>query len=110
MFIQSRTIVVEKGNADKVVERFSKEGTIDSMEGLIDISVMVNKSAKESEEVVVLIRWESEEAWKGWERSDAHIQGHKNSRGQSKPEYVISTQVSMYKVRAVKTGKAGTPS
>lgn len=106
MLIQTRTIVVEKGFADQVVERFSKEGAIDSMEGLLDVSVMVNKRAKEQEEVVIMIRWESEEAWKNWEKSDAHIQGHRQSKGQPKPEYVISTSVNMYEVKAVRKGKA----
>lgn len=108
MLIQTRTIVVQKGNADKVVERFSKEGVLDEREGLIDISVMVNKSKKlEHDEVVVLIRWESEDAWKAWEKSPEHIQGHRNSRGQQPPEYVVSTTVNMYEVPKVRPGKAG---
>lgn len=105
MFIQTRTIVVEQGNSDKVVERFSAPGPVEEMEGLIDISVMVNKKHKENEEVIVLIRWESEEAWKNWEKSDVHIQGHRDSRGQEKPAFVVSTTVNMYEVKAVKKGK-----
>lgn len=105
MLIQIRTIVVEKGNADKVVERFSKEGLLDGREGLLDISVMVNKRTKDNEEVVVIIRWESEEAWKNWEKSPEHTQGHKNSRGQATPEFVISTTVNMYEAKTVRYGK-----
>lgn len=105
MLIQTRTVTVEKGNADKVVERFSKEGPLDGREGLIDITVMVNKRSKENEEVVIIVRWESEEAWKNWEKSPEHIQGHRNSKGQQPPEYVISTNVSMYEVKAVRKGK-----
>lgn len=108
MLIQTRTIIVTKGNADKVVERFSKPNALDEMAGLLDISVMVNKSKKEdTEEVVAMIRWESVEAWKNWEKSDAHIQGHRESRGQPKPEFVISSTVNMYEVKAVRIGKAG---
>lgn len=106
MFIQTRSIVVEKGNSDKVVERFSAPGPLEEMEGLLDISVMVNKKSKEHEEVIVLIRWASEEAWKNWEKSDAHIQGHRNSRGQEPPAYVLGTTVNMYEVKTVKAGKA----
>ncbi|WP_256758024.1 antibiotic biosynthesis monooxygenase [Cohnella sp. WQ 127256] len=105
MLIQTRTIVVEKGNSDKVVERFSKEGLLDGREGLIDISVMVNKRSKENEEVVVLIRWESEEAWKAWEKSPEHIQGHRNNKGSTPPEYVISTTVNMYEVKKIRSGQ-----
>ncbi|ALS28535.1 antibiotic biosynthesis monooxygenase [Paenibacillus sp. 32O-W] len=107
MFVQMRSIVVEKGYADQVVERFSKESPVDGMEGLIDRTVMVNRQGKENEEVLVMIRWESEEAWKNWEKSDVHIQGHREKRGQPKPEYVIGTTVKMYHVKFAKTGKSG---
>ncbi|WNS45620.1 antibiotic biosynthesis monooxygenase [Paenibacillus sp. MMS20-IR301] len=106
MYIQTRSIIVEQGNSATVVERFSKPGAIEEMDGLIDLSVMVNKKAKDQEEVLILIRWESEEAWKNWEKSDAHVQGHKNSRGQEKPAYILSTTVNMYQVQTVKEGKA----
>ena len=62
MLIQTRTIVVEPGHADKVVERFSAPGPLDGREGLLDIAVMVNKRTKEDDEVVVMIRWASEAA------------------------------------------------
>lgn len=104
MLIQTRTVVVQKGNADQVVERFSKPGPMDEMPGLIDKSVMVNRKKQEHEEVMVMIRWESVEAWKNWEKSDAHIAGHKQNRGKTPPEYVISTTVNMYEVKSVKEG------
>ncbi|GGF67742.1 heme-degrading monooxygenase HmoA [Paenibacillus albidus] len=106
MLIQTRSIIVEKGNSEQVVERFSGPGPLYEMEGLIDYTVMVNKRNKEQEEVLVMIRWESEEAWKNWEKSDAHLEGHPKSRGQEKPAYVVSTSVNMYQVQAVKEGKA----
>jgi heme oxygenase (staphylobilin-producing) len=107
MLIQTRTIVVEKGNADQVVERFSREGILDEREGLVDITVMTNKRAKETEEVVVIIRWESEEAWKSWEKSPEHLQGHRNNKNQAAPDYIISTTVSMYEVKKIRHGKFG---
>ncbi|WP_342439876.1 antibiotic biosynthesis monooxygenase [Paenibacillus sp. FSL L8-0436] len=106
MFIQTRSIVIEKGNSDKVIEKFSAPGALEEMEGLIDISIMLNKKSKDTEEVLLLIRWESEEAWKNWEKSDAHIQGHRNSRGQEKPAFIISTTVNRYEVQKIKEGKA----
>ncbi len=107
MLIQQRTIIVQPGNSDKVVERFSKEGPLDGMEGLIDVTVMVNKRSKETEEVVVFIRWESEQAWKNWEKSPEHLAGHRNSKGQERPEYVISSNVSMFDVKKVRPGQFG---
>lgn len=106
MFIQTRSVVVEKGSSDKVIEKFSAPGALEEMPGLIDISITLNKKAKDSEEVLLLIRWESEEAWKNWEKSDAHIQGHRNGRGQEKPAHILGISVNMYEVLKVKEGKA----
>lgn len=107
MLIQTRTIVVKSGHADQVLERFTKESPMDAMEGLIDKTVMVNRKKQEVDEVMVMIRWESVDAWKNWEKSDAHIQGHRQNKGKPLPEYVISSSVNMYEVKAVKEGKAG---
>lgn len=104
MLIQTRTIVVEKGNVDQVVERFSKPGPIDEMEGLLDKTVMVNRKKQEHDEIMVMIRWESVDAWKNWEKSDAHIQGHRENKGKQPPEYVVSSTVNMYEVKAFKEG------
>lgn len=105
MLIQTRTFKVENGYAEKVVERFSQDGPIDTMEGLIDRTVMVNKRAKDCEEVMVMIRWESLEAWKNWEKSDVHIQGHRNKKRKEKPEYILEVNVNMYEVKVVKKGR-----
>jgi len=104
MFIQLRTIVVEKGNAEQVVERFSKSGHIEGKEGFIDKTVMVNSRSKETEEVVVMIRWESQEAWKNWEKDPVHIEGHRKNRGQQPPAYVVESSVKMYEVKQVNQG------
>lgn len=110
MFIQTRSIVVEKGFADQVVERFSRESPMDEMEGLIDKSVMVNRIKKDHEEVVILIRWESVEAWKNWEKSDAHLEGHRQNKGKPKPEYIINISVNSYELKSFKQGKASSQS
>lgn len=103
MLIQTRTITVKKGFSDHVVERFNTPGgPMSEIPGFIDKSVMVKKSRKsdeETEEVLVLIRWESEEAWKTWEKSPAHIEGHRNSRNQEKPEFIVDTTVALYDVK-----------
>lgn len=74
------------------------------MKGFIDRTVMVNRRSKDSEEVVAMIRWESEEDWKNWEKSPVHIAGHREKRGQQPPEYVIESSVQMYNVKATSTG------
>ena len=102
MLIQTRTIVVQKDKVDLVLERFTKESPVDAMEGLIDRTVMVNRKKQDYEEVVVMIRWRSVEDWKNWEKSDVHIQGHREKRGKPAPDYIISPTVNMYEVKTVK--------
>lgn len=103
MLIQLRKITVKEGFSEKIVERFGKPGgPMSEIPGFIDRSVMVKKNRKkgeETEEVIVMIRWESEEAWKTWEKSPAHIEGHRNKRNQEKPDYLLDTEVSMYLVK-----------
>ena len=102
MFVTMRKQIVTEGNSEKVVERFSREGLIEKQPGFIDCTVMVKKVRRGDEEVVVLMRWESEEDWKNWEKSDAHIAGHKAKLGQPKPDYIISSEGGKYDVVAVK--------
>jgi Uncharacterized enzyme involved in biosynthesis of extracellular polysaccharides len=68
---------------------------------------MVNRKKQEFEEVVVMIRWNSVEDWKNWEKSDVHIQGHRQKKGESSGEYIISTNVNIYEVAVVKKGITG---
>lgn len=104
MLIETKTIIVKAGTSDLVVERFSKPGPIEEIEGFIDVSIMVKNARRgdETEEVVVMIRWESKEAWKRWEKSEAHIQGHREGRGKPAPEHIISRTHGMYEVKAIK--------
>lgn len=51
------------------------------------------------EEVIVVIRWESEDAWKAWEKSPEHIAGHRNNKGKERPEFIINVDVAMYEVK-----------
>ena len=103
MFIQMRKITVTEGHADEVVKRFSGAGIIEQQEGFIDSTIMVKKVRRGDEEVVIQIRWESEQHWKQWEKSDVHIAGHKAKIGKPKPEYIIHSEGGLYEVKAVKT-------
>ncbi|WP_100407987.1 antibiotic biosynthesis monooxygenase family protein [Bacillus solitudinis] len=103
MFVQMRKITVTEGNAEQVVKRFSGEGVVEKQEGFIDSTTMVKKVRRGDEEVVILIRWESEECWKKWEKSEAHIAGHKANIGKPKPDYFISSEGGLFDVKTVKT-------
>lgn len=63
---------------------------------------MSQKARQGEEEVMIMIRWESDAYWKQWEKSDAHLAGHKANRGKPKPDYLIRQEVSMYEVKATK--------
>ncbi|MFS0863171.1 antibiotic biosynthesis monooxygenase [Fredinandcohnia sp. 179-A 10B2 NHS] len=108
MFVQMRKMVVTEGSSDKVVENFGKRGLVAEQEGFIDQTIMVKKVRRGDEEVVITTRWESEEKWKQWEKSDAHIAGHKAKLGQPKPEYIIDSEGGLYEVKAVKTATTKT--
>ncbi|TVT29866.1 antibiotic biosynthesis monooxygenase [Salinicoccus cyprini] len=105
MFIMHRKMTVKEGFADQMVEQFNKPGIIEEQEGFIDIIAMTSKPRKGEETVIALVRWESEEKWKQWEKSDAHIAGHKAKRGQAKPDHIIDQKVTFYTVQAVKEAR-----
>lgn len=98
MFIQNKTIIVAEGHAEKTVERFSSEGIIEQQPGFIDLSVLKKKQRKGNEEVIIMIRWESESAWKTWETSDVHLAGHRANRGKSSPSFIIESKQEVYHV------------
>ncbi|MEC2076202.1 antibiotic biosynthesis monooxygenase [Metabacillus fastidiosus] len=96
MFIQLKTITVTEGNAEKMVERFAGEGIIEEQPGFIDLSVLKKKQRKGNEEVVVMLRWESEDAWKAWETSEVHLAGHRANRGKPSPSFIIDSKQEVY--------------
>jgi heme oxygenase (staphylobilin-producing) len=105
MFVQVKKITVTEGNSAQVVDRFSKPGIIEEQEGFIDATVMLKKVRRGEEEVMIQIRWKSEEYWKQWEKSEAHIAGHKANRGKPKPDYIVNSEGGLYNVVNVKEAK-----
>lgn len=85
MFVQIRKMTVKEGHADKVIERFSSEGVIEKQEGLIDVTVLEKKVRRGDEEVVVLIRWESEDHWKQWEKAKTTSRPTKQTKASRNP-------------------------
>lgn len=104
MFIQLRTITVKEGFAAKLAEDYAQPGHIDTMPGLIDRTVMVSARSKDQEDVVVMIRWESQDDWKNWEKDPVHIAGHRNKKNVEKPDYMLDFSVKMFHTKAVFEG------
>ena len=48
---------------------------IDEMEGFIDMHVL--KPEKDGDNYLIVSYWETEDAFKGWTKSEAFIEGHK---------------------------------
>ena len=68
MFVQIRKWVVTEGNADKVIERFKKKpgdgpSLLEQREGFIGREILVKNVRRGEEEVIMMVRWESEDAW-----------------------------------------------
>ncbi|MGE7218949.1 antibiotic biosynthesis monooxygenase family protein [Priestia koreensis] len=98
-----KRIVVEEGYGDQVVGNFQSKTIIQEQPGFLDMSVMKKKQRRGDEEVLVMIRWESEEAWKALEKSDAHIAGHRANRGKEAPSYMINRSQDVYTVADYRT-------
>ncbi|MFF0828532.1 antibiotic biosynthesis monooxygenase family protein [Brevibacillus sp. NPDC003359] len=102
MMMEIKTFVVQEGHSDKIVQGFSEPGVVEKAPGFVDLSVLVQKPRKGEEEVVVMIRWESKEAWKQWELSDVHLAGHREAREEKTPEWYISGNTGHYELKAKK--------
>ncbi|TWT24683.1 antibiotic biosynthesis monooxygenase [Planomicrobium sp. CPCC 101110] len=102
MFVQMKKIVVKEGFSEPVLAKFSGEGKLEKQPGFIDLAVLKKNVRRGDEEVVVYVRWESEEAWKNWEKNPEHIAGHKANLGKPKPDHVLESSQSTYHVHAVK--------
>ncbi|MEW8971689.1 MAG: antibiotic biosynthesis monooxygenase [Mesobacillus sp.] len=99
MFYQIKRILVKEGHSSQVVERFSKKGMlIEQQPGFLDKQVLVKKSRRGDEEVMVMISWQSEQDWKNWEKHPDHIAGHKAKIGQPKPDHILESSQDVYEV------------
>lgn len=102
MFYQIKQLTVKEGASNLVVERFSGTGLIDQQPGFLSKEVLVKKVRRGEETVLVLIKWDSEESWKNWEKSPEHIAGHKKKakEGTPKPEYILAGSQDVYYVKS----------
>ncbi|WP_432353579.1 antibiotic biosynthesis monooxygenase family protein [Sporosarcina sp. A2] len=102
MFYQIKRMTVKEGTSTKVTDKFSGEGLIEKQTGFLGLEVLVKESRRGDGEILIVVRWESKEDWKNWEKSPEHIAGHKANAGKPKPEYIIDSRQDTYEVTASK--------
>lgn len=95
MFIETKRFIVKKGFSDEIIKKFSRNGSARKMDGLVDFTIMKKLKSDETEEVMVEIRWENQEYFTNWKKSDAHKAGHAN-RGKERPDFIVDVKMDLY--------------
>lgn len=96
MFVEIKSITVTAGNADKMIEKFSKGTVIQTQEGFIEKSVLKSVKKGDNEEVMVIIKWKDQQSYTNWKTSDAHKSGHKNKG--AKADFIVDSSMALYTV------------
>lgn len=99
MIAITNRLPVKEDRADEVVERFSgNRGNVQNFPGFVSMEVLRSQDA---DEVLVITRWESREAFDRWVQSDSFKAAH----GQGNGEQLLSgrPQMGSYEV-AVQRG------
>src|SRR5690625_6606290 len=79
MYIVTNTTKIKKDEGYKLINRFDKVGKIEMMEGFLGLEVFSTKKLKDFDQVSVVTRWESEEYFSAWMKSDAFKWAHQRS-------------------------------
>ena len=101
MIIVTNTSKITKDNGYKLIDRFDKVGKVEEMEGFLGLEVLLTDNTSDYDEVTISTRWESNEAFKTWTKSDAFKEAHSRDHG-GQPEYIISNKISFYDVKIVR--------
>jgi heme oxygenase (staphylobilin-producing) len=102
MYVISRVLSFEKGNRDKIVEKYSQPPVMIHFPGFIRRDVLLDQKDPEKDVLRILIYWESKEAFYKFEGSPMHIAMHKDKSNPShqKKEGLIDTHRETYEVIA----------
>lgn len=95
MFIQIKRIAVKKGFADEVIKKFSTSTTVERINGFAGLTIMKNVKESDTEEIMVELRWKTQDDYKNWKSSDEHKSSHANIKNE-KPEFIIDVKVDLY--------------
>ncbi|MEK5102032.1 heme oxygenase [Cytobacillus sp. FSL M8-0252] len=97
MYIVTNTVHLQPGNADMFVERFNREGKVETMPGFVGLEVMLTENTKDYEEITIVTRWEDPTGFKGWMKSREFKDAHVHRGGI--PEFIIKNKTTYYQVK-----------
>ncbi|WP_201006825.1 heme oxygenase [Paenibacillus glycanilyticus] len=96
MIIVTNTSQIVKGSGDKLVERFDRIGKVEQMEGFLGLEVLWTQNLKEYDEVAVVTRWTSKDAFQAWTKSEAFRESHKH---RNIPDYILDNKITFQEVK-----------
>ncbi|WP_319996197.1 antibiotic biosynthesis monooxygenase [Trichococcus shcherbakoviae] len=70
MFIQARKLSIARGFSNAAVNKFKTSTLLPQQPGFHSVETYVRSVNNESEEVLVLIKWESKKNWQNWGKRD----------------------------------------
>lgn len=96
MYIVTNTTKCKKNEGIKLIERFNRVGKIEMMNGFLGLEVLATQKLEDYDEVSIVTRWNSEDSFKNWLKSDAFKESHRHEGG--KPDFIIENKISYYEV------------
>ncbi|PWW03284.1 heme oxygenase (staphylobilin-producing) [Paenibacillus cellulosilyticus] len=96
MLIVTNTSQIVKGSGEKLIERFDRIGQVERMEGFLGLEVLFTQNISEYDEVSIVTRWTSREAFQGWTKSEAFRESHQHRKT---PDYILNNKITFQEVR-----------
>lgn len=100
MYIVTNTTTINKGEGYKLVNRFDKVGKVEAMKGFQGLEVLTRHKLNDVDEVSIVTRWDSEEDFKNWTKSDAFKEAHQHKGG--RPDFILENEISYYEVEVTR--------
>ena len=96
MFILVRKLSIARGFSEAAVNKIKTSTLLPLQPGFHSVETYVRSVNKDSEEMLVLVKWDSKKDWQNWEKSDAHKAGHRVKKEQ--PEYILGMEMNYYEI------------
>ncbi len=100
MYIVTNSVKIKKDKGHKLVERFNKAGEVETMPGFLGLEVSVTEKVKDYDEVNIVTKWDTEESFKNWVKSDVFKKAHAHRGG--RPDYIIQNTISYHNVKVIR--------